>query len=143
MAAERYDSWEEFIRKLEDANVLWNLPKKDKLADRISKRSKKLVDDEVDDEIIEEVKQHWMIECDEVVLDTYDADTIADSVGIKAQRNTNDFDSIVDETTEKTIERVLLRQYISEIVFEEDDLLRPWEREDYYVIGYEGQRRND
>ena len=129
---ESRESWDELKQMLLDERILWDLPKKDDLEKGLPAKTIQLINAEVSRGIVNEIRDHWRAECDDITLNSYDPSTIAHCVGLKAQELTNDFDQIIRENSESDTEKRFARIYISEIVFEEEDLKRPWERDDFY-----------
>ena len=120
--------WEDFKQKLKDQRILWDLPRRNPLSKRLPSKGRKMIDRQDNQEIIKEIRSHWMTICSDDVIENYHAELIADQVGLIAERETDDFDTIIETHANGKGDRVLLRQYISLMAFKDEDIERPWER---------------
>jgi hypothetical protein len=120
-------NWEEFKQKLKNQRILWNLPRRDPLRKRLPSEGRKLVDNQNKGDIIDEIQSHWMVICSDDMLENYNAELIADQVGLAAERETDDFDMIIEKYADGKGDRILMRQYISLMAFSDEDINRPWD----------------
>lgn len=119
-------SWEEFKQRLHESRLLWDLPRPDDLRTKLPVEARRRIEDQDSRRIQEELRSHWMNMCSNEMINQYGADLISDQVGLLAQREIDDFDIIIEDCAETKADRINMRQYISLLVFEEDDLRRPW-----------------
>ena len=68
-----------------------------------------------------------MVICSDDMLENYNAELIADQVGLAAERETDDFDMIIEKYADGKGDRILMRQYISLMAFSDEDINRPWD----------------
>ena len=124
-------TWGDFKEDLIDRKILWEVPRPSDLEKKIPPKARKMIQRQDRDAIRNEIREHWMNFCTESVLDNYDANMIAEQVGLAAQHETDDFDSIVFDYSKGKADRICMRQYISLIAFNQQDLHRPWEEDDH------------
>lgn len=123
-------SWEEFKQRLHDNQILLGLPKPDNLRSKLPVEGRKRIDRQNNRSIRNELRDHWMKTCSDELINGYRTELIAEQVGILAQRETDDFDQIIESCAESKGDRINMRIYISLLVFDESDLRRPWETEE-------------
>lgn len=123
-------SWEEFKHHLRDNNILWGLPKPVDLGKKLPSEGRKRIDRQDNRSIRAEIQDHWMTECNDEVIEGYRTELIAEKVGLMAQRETDDFDNIIEKFADTKGDRINMRIYISLLAFDKSDLRRPWEQEE-------------
>lgn len=118
-------SWEEFKQRLHGANLLQDLPRPENLRTKLPVEARRRIDNRANSRIQEELRTHWMNMCSDNMIQTYNPGEITHQVGLLAQSQIEDFDIIIEDCAEDKGDRINIRQYISLLVFDEDDLRRP------------------
>jgi len=122
--------WDDFVEELKKKRILWDLPSKDNLYKSLPHEAREKINKQASSATSKEIQNHWMAVCSDDLINNYDAGFIADQVGLAAKKENADFDKIIEDHAEGKGDRINMRQYISLLAFDEEELITPWGEDD-------------